>query len=129
MNEDGTPLNEIKTVSRRLAKRALDMGENRLQLLMVEVEEERERLLQALALALGVAAFGLLAGMAFTIVVLLLFWNWSPLLAMSALTFAYGAMALFFHSRLARMRREWEAFSDSLGQLRKDCSCLAEMLH
>ena len=33
---------------------------------MVEVQEERERLLHALLLALGVAAFGLLAGMALT---------------------------------------------------------------
>jgi len=129
MNEAAKPLGDIKTISRRMAKRALDMGENRLQLLLLEVEEERERLLQALLLALGVATFGLLAGVAFTITVLLLCWSWSPLLAVSVLTLFYGAMALFFKVRLSRLRRDWAAFSGSLSQLRKDCSCLAEMLH
>jgi uncharacterized membrane protein YqjE len=42
----------------------LAIGENRFELLMVEVQEERERLLHAIVLALGAAALGLLAGMA-----------------------------------------------------------------
>jgi uncharacterized membrane protein YqjE len=128
MNEAAAPLSDIKTVSKRMAQRALDMGENRLQLLLLEVEEERERLLQAMLVALGVAAFGLLAGVALTISVLLLFWNWSPLLAMASLTIIYAAIALCFLMRLTRLRREWEAFSGSLSQLREDCSCLAEIL-
>ena len=64
MDETATPLSDIKTISRRMVARALHLGENRLQLLLLEVEEERERLLHALILALGAAAFGLLAGVA-----------------------------------------------------------------
>ena|SRR5579862_5032849 len=128
MNEVGEPVSEIKTLSRRLAKRALHLGENRLQLLLLEVEEERERLLQAILLGLGLAVFGLLAGMAFTVTVLLLFWSRSPLLAMALLTALYAGMAFFFNWRLARMRRDWKAFSGTLSQLREDCSCLVGIL-
>jgi uncharacterized membrane protein YqjE len=128
MNDTATSAPEIKTIARRLVKRLLDIGENRLQLLSVELEEERERLMLALVLSLATAVFGLLTGIALTVVVLLLFWNAHPLLAMSALTAIYGGMAVFFGFRLVRLKREWKAFSASLSQLRKDFSCLAETL-
>jgi hypothetical protein len=38
MNEAAAPLSDIKNVSTRIARRALDMGENRLQLLLLEAE-------------------------------------------------------------------------------------------
>lgn len=50
-------------------------SENRLELLAVEVQEERERLLHALLLALGVAAFGLLAGLTLTAAVAVVLWT------------------------------------------------------
>jgi uncharacterized membrane protein YqjE len=128
MNDEGAQLSELQILSKRMAKRALDVGENRLQLLILEVEEERDRLLQALLLGLGAAALGLLAGVAFTLVVLLLFWNQSPLLAMVVLTAIYGAATIYLMMRLARLRRDWNAFSDTVSQLRKDISCLAQAL-
>ena len=39
---------QIGTSSKHLARRLLTIGENRLELLMVEVQEERERLLHAI---------------------------------------------------------------------------------
>jgi uncharacterized membrane protein YqjE len=128
MSNGETPLAELGTTSRRLAKRLVDIGENRLRLLLLEVEEERERLIFALLLALGVMAFSLLAGVALTVVVLLVFWDHNPILAMSILTLLYGGTAVFLGLRLARLKRDWEAFSASLAQIRKDCSCLAELL-
>ena len=128
MNNGATTAGEIQTASRRLAKGVLSYGENRLQLLLLEVEEERERLLQALLFALGMAAFGLLAGVAFTLLVLLACWKSSPVLAMVVLTLVYGAGAVFFGMRLVALRRDWEAFSGSLSQIKKDCSCLAGIL-
>jgi uncharacterized membrane protein YqjE len=128
MNDTVTPLGEVKTLSKQLAKRALAIGENRLKLLLLEMEEERERLMQALLLALAMATFGLLAGVGLTVLVLLLFWNRSPILAMSVLTAVYAGMAVLFSLRLVQLRRDWEAFSGSLTQIRKDCSCLAEIL-
>jgi hypothetical protein len=49
--------------SKLLARRREAIGENRLELLTVEVQEERERLLRARLLTLGAAAFSLLARM------------------------------------------------------------------
>jgi len=65
---------QLVDTSKRFARRLLAMGENRFELLMVEVQEERERLLRAILLALGVAALGLLAGMALTGAIVVLLW-------------------------------------------------------
>ena len=54
------PLAASKLLARR---RREAIGENRLELLTVEVQEERERLLRARLLTLGAAAFSLLASM------------------------------------------------------------------
>jgi len=128
MSEDGSALGGIKTASKRLAKTALDMGENRLQLLLLELEEERDHILKAVILALGIFAFGLLAGIALTIVVILSFWNSHPVCAASVLTAVYAGIALFLNSRLTQLRREWVSFSGSVSQLQKDVSCLSEIL-
>jgi len=127
MNENGSPLGGIKSASKRLAKTALDMGENRLQLLLLELEEERDRVLKAVILALGVFAFGLLAGVALTIVVILAFWG-HPVCAASVLTAIYASIALLLNSRLTQLRRDWVSFSGSVSQLQKDVSCLTEGL-
>ena len=57
---------QLVATSKRFARRLLTIGENRFELLIVEVQEERARLLRAILLALGVAAFGLLAAIALT---------------------------------------------------------------
>ncbi|HEY3854021.1 MAG TPA: phage holin family protein [Verrucomicrobiae bacterium] len=127
MNENGSPLSEIKSASKRLAKTALDMGENRLQLLLLELEEERDKVLRAVMLGVGIFAFGLLAGIAFTIVIVLAFWE-HPVCAASILTAVYAGLALFLSSRLTHLRRDWVSFSASTSQLQKDVSCLTEVL-
>ena len=129
MNDGPNPLTEIPAASRRLAKRAMYLGVNRVELLLVELQEERERLLQALLYALAASVFGLLAGMSLTLWIVLLFWKLSPLIVSAALTVLYGAAALFIYLRLAGLRRDWEAFSATLEQLRKDSECLDHILH
>jgi hypothetical protein len=52
----------------------LTIGENRLELLTVEVQEEREHLLHAFLLGLGMAALGLLAAMTLTAAIVVLLW-------------------------------------------------------
>ena len=75
--------------AKRLARQLLAIGEKRFGLLLVELQEERERLLHAILLGLGVAAFGLLAGVGLTAAIAVLFWKLSPLVALWALTFLY----------------------------------------
>jgi uncharacterized membrane protein YqjE len=61
MEESTGSLRELSLTGKRFARRLLTIGENRLELLTVEVQEGREHLLRAFLLALGVAVFGLLA--------------------------------------------------------------------
>jgi len=119
---------QLGTTSKHFARRLLTIGENRLELLTVEVQEEREHLLHAFLVALGVAAFGLLAGVALTGVVVVLFWNGSPVAALLTLTGLYGAAAIVLYRRLTGLLRDWQTLSATLDQLRKDRACLEKTL-
>jgi uncharacterized membrane protein YqjE len=96
--------------------------------LTVEVQEERERLLHAFLLALGVAAFGLLAVMTLTAVIVVVLWAYSHAAVLLALTVLYGAAGLYLCRRLSRLLRGWETLSASLDQLQKDRKCLEKIL-
>jgi len=114
--------------SKRLVQRLLTMGENRLELLVVEVQEERKHLLHAIVLALGVAAFGLLAGVALTGVVVVIFLDSSPIAALLTLTGLYAAAAVVIYRRLTGLLGDWQILSATLDQLRKDRACLEKHL-
>ncbi len=111
---------QLVEASKRFAQRLLTIGENRFELLMVEVQEERQRLLHAILLALGVAAFGLLAGVALTGAIVVLLWELSRVAALLVLTGLYGATADCLYGRLTRLARDWENLPATLDQLRKD---------
>ena len=119
---------QLAATSRRFAQRLLTIGENRLELLTVEVQEERERLLHAFLLALGLAAFGLLAGLTFTAAIVVLLWAWSPVAILLVLTGLYGAAGVCLCRRLTGLLRDWQTLSASLDQLRKDRACLEKTL-
>jgi uncharacterized membrane protein YqjE len=123
-----THAGQLVETSRRFARRLLTIGENRLELLMVELQEERERLLRAILLALGVAAFGFLAGLALTAAIVVWLWAWSPVAVLLALTGLYGAAGICLYRRLTGLLRDWQTLSASLDQLRKDRACLEKIL-
>lgn len=114
--------------SKRLAQRALVILENRLELLMVEVQQEREQILLAVWLALGAAVFGLLAGVALTIVIVVVLWDHSRVAALLVLTAFYSVAAMFFYTRLAKLQRDWQTLPATIDQLRKDRECLERQL-
>jgi len=118
----------LAETSKRFARRLLAIGENRFELFMVEVREEREGLLRAMLLALGVAAFGLLAGGAVTGAIVVGFWEYSPVAVLLVLTMLYGATAAFLYRRLTVLLRDWQNLSATLDQLRKDRACLETTL-
>ena len=119
---------ELAANSKQFARRLLTIGENRLELLTVEVQEERERLLHAILLALGVAAFGLLASLTLTAAIVVLLWTWSPLAVLLTLTGLYGAAGVYLYRRLTGLLRDWQTLSATLDQLRKDRACLEKNL-
>lgn len=110
--------------SSRFARRLLTIGENRLELLMVEVQEERERLLHAILLALGAAVFGLFAGLTLTAAIVVLLWASSPVIVLLTLTGLYAAGAAYLYQRFTVLLRDWQNFPATLDQLRKDRACL-----
>ena len=111
-------------MSKRFARRLFRIGENRLELLIVEIQEERQHLLHFLLLALGVAVFGILAGVALSLLIVVSLWERSPAAALLVLTSFYAAAAAFLYLRLAAIRRDWRPLDATLDQLRKDRECL-----
>ncbi len=128
MDESTVCLGQLATTSKHFARRLLTIGENRLELLAVEVQEERERLLHAFLLALGIATFGLLAGLTLTAAIAVLLWAWSPIKVLLILTVVYSATGFFLYQRLTGVMRNWQTLSASLDQLRKDRACLERIL-
>ena len=119
---------KLVETSKRFARRLLTIGENRFELLMLEVQEERERFLHAILLALGVAAFGLLAGVALTGAIVVLLWELSRVAALLVLTGLYGATAVWLYRRLSLLLHDWQNLPATFDQLRKDRACLEKHL-
>jgi uncharacterized membrane protein YqjE len=124
MEPDNATVGDLAETSKRFARRLLAIGENRFELFMVELREERDGLLRAILLALGVAAFGLLAGMAVSGAIVVWFWEASRMTALLVLTILYGATAAILYRRLTILLRDWQNLSSTLDQLRKDRACL-----
>jgi len=127
MEQATVNLADLAATSKRFAGRLITTGENRLELLMVEVQEERERLLRAMLLALGVAVLGLLGAMTFTAVIVILFWKFAPVAVLVMLTVLYGASAIYLYRRLNVLLRDWKSFPATIDQLRKDRACLEKI--
>ncbi len=120
---------QLAATSHSFARRLLTIGENRLELLTVEMQEERERLLRAILLALGVAAFGLLASMTLTAAIVVLLWAWSPWAAAPDLDRSLRHRRSFsFTNGSSDVLRNWQTLSATLDQLRKDRACLERIL-
>ena len=119
---------QLAATSKQFARRLLTIGENRLELLTVEMQEGRELLLHAILLALGVAVFGLLASLTLTAAIVVLLWTWSPVAVLLILTALYGAAGVCFYRRLTGLLHDWQTLSASLDQLRKDRACLEKIL-
>ena len=118
---------QLATTARRFTQRLLTIGENRLELLTVEVQEEREHLLHAFLLALGVAVFGLLAGITLTAAIVVWLWAY-PVTVLLTLTGLYGAAGVCLCRRLTVLLRDWKNLPATLDQLRKDRACLEKNL-
>jgi uncharacterized membrane protein YqjE len=114
--------------SKHFARRLMTIGENRLELLMVELQEERERLLRAILLALGVAVFGFLAGVALTIAIVVWLWPLSPVAVLLVLTSLYATTAAFLYRRFTMFQLDWKTLPATLDQFRKDRACLGTLL-
>jgi len=128
MEESTVSFKQLAASSKHFARRLLTIGENRLELLAVEVQEGREHLLQALLMALGVAAFGMLASLTLTAAIVVWLWAYSPVVVLLVLTALYAAGGICLYRRLTGLLQEWQTLSATLDQLRKDRACLEKTL-
>ncbi len=119
---------QLKASVLDFGKALLAMGENRLELWMVEVQEERVLLLSQLLLGLGIAAFGLLAAIALSAAICLLCWPNCPGLTLLTLAGVYAITAVGLYWRLRSGIRGGRNPSATLEQLRKDRECLEKTL-
>jgi uncharacterized membrane protein YqjE len=103
-----------------LLRRFLVIGENRLELLMVEVQEERAKLFLSMVLSFAAAAFGLLTMIGLSAVVVLLLRDYSLLVVVASLTALYAAVTTGIVIYLARLMKDGLPLSCTLDQLRKD---------
>jgi uncharacterized membrane protein YqjE len=105
--------------------RLMAVGQNRAELLMVEMQEERARALMMIFLGGSVAAFGLLATLTLTALIVCAFAN-HLLLVLGLLTAFYGIGAVFFYVKLSRMLSRWETFTVTREQFERDRECLVK---
>ena len=118
----------VTGVAKLLVQRLLVIGENRIELLGVEVQEAHQRFMQVALLGLAMGVLGLMASLAFSAAMVVMLWEVSPLAALLGLTGCYGAGAVFIYWRLTVLLRDWELLPGTLGQLQKDCQCLQTSL-
>jgi len=129
MDDSTVSLKQLPAAWKHFARRLLAIGENRLELLAVEVQEERERLLHALLLAIGVVAFGLLAAITLTAAIVLeLSPRCSAVVILVVFTVLYAAGGALLYWRFTGLLRDWQTLPASHDQLRKDRACLEKVL-
>ena len=128
MDPTTTGIEPLTASPKRFARRLLTIGENRLELFMVEAQEGRERFLHAILLALGAAVFGLFAGLTLTTAIVVMLWAYSPVIVLLTLTGFYAASVAYLYQRFTVLLRDWQNFPATLDQIRKDRACLEKNL-
>jgi uncharacterized membrane protein YqjE len=126
MDEAGESRTGIFGSLRRLLRLGVAIAHNRLELLLVEMQEERWRFFNALLLvgaALILAALTLMVA-TITVVVVCLKHNREDLLIGLMLLYLVATVVAFW--RLRSRLKNWEPFSATLAELKKDKECLEE---
>jgi len=107
----------------RLGRAVLVTLSNRAELLLVELQEERHRLLQALVLVACIVITSSLALVLVTFTVVILFWE-QRVITLIVLSLLYIAASVIGFLQLRRQLRDWQAFSGTMSELKKDRECL-----
>ena len=124
MSAPGEPAQGVWASLKRIIDTLLATAQNRLELFTVELQEEKCRLMEALLCAAAVAAFGMMTLALATFTVVTIFWENGRLAALAGLSVAYlVATALAWRALQKRLKSD-SAFSGTLGELKKDRSCL-----
>jgi uncharacterized membrane protein YqjE len=121
--DDGSPM-PLTDAAKRFARRLLAIGENRFQLLVVEVQEERDRLLGMVFLGIATGAFGMLVGILWSAALVIFFWDYGPVRVLLILGAVYAVAAFVLCKWLFALRDHQQTFAATREQFRKDRECL-----
>lgn len=104
----------------------LGIAENRVELLLVELEEERCRAVQALVLVMSAAVLALMTLIMGTLTVVVVCGPEHRLAMLVTLSLLYLLATLAVLVRLRAQLKQWQSFSSTLAELKKDRVCLDE---
>lgn len=96
---------------------------NRGELFAVEWQEERQRLMEMMACTVGWLFFAVMGMVLLTATIVLLVPQDARLYVIGGFTLLYFAAAVWVWFMLRKLVRQ-QAFTESLGQIRKDTECL-----
>ncbi len=106
---------------RRLLDSGLSIGQNRLELLAVELQEEKLRLVQIFILVSAVVAFALMSLTMLSLTLVVIFWESSRLAVLGGLSLLYLlATAAAWRVLSKRLGRQSAPFSGSIAEMKKD---------
>ena len=112
---------------RRMLESVLALVQNRLQLFTVELQEEKIRLFDLLLRAAAVVVLGLMTLISVTALVVVWFWDTSPVAVLAIVTLVYGLAAVGIgYSLQQRLQRGPPPFAGTLAEFKKDRECLAK---
>jgi uncharacterized membrane protein YqjE len=112
---------------RRLIDSALALVQNRFEVFTVELQEEKIRLVDLLLRAVVVVVLGFMTLIAATALVVVWFWDSSPVAALAIVTLLYGLTAAGMgYSLKQRLQNNPPPFAGTLAEFKKDRECLGK---
>jgi uncharacterized membrane protein YqjE len=109
---------------KRVCEALLATAQNRVELFAVEFQEEKCRVVEAILTAAAVAALGMMTLTLATFTLVMLFWENGRIAALIGLTVLYLVGTLLAWRSLKARLNSRNAFSSTIGELKKDRSCL-----
>jgi uncharacterized membrane protein YqjE len=109
---------------KRILRTLYRLAQTRLELFLVEWQEERLRLFDALLLFGMCLVCGLMTLALATATLVVIFWEQHRIAVLVSLTLFYAAGAGWSLWRLRNRLRQWQSFSATLEQFKKDQACL-----
>lgn len=104
------------------------MFANRAELLLLELKEERPRLLQALLLGVVASVSLLMAVLSLTAFIVVLGWEYSPLLVLGIVSGLYLMAALLASRKLIALFENWHALQATRDQLARDRKAILQVM-
>ena len=119
---------QLTSTSKRVLGGLHLMFANRLKLLLLEVREEQPRLLQSLLLGLAAGLCLLMAVLCLTAFIVVLGWDFSPVLVLGAVAAMYVLGGLFLCRKLRALFENWHALPATRDQFAKDREAILQVM-